>query len=415
MSKKIIDIFPPSPTRNLKEKIFLLPNKTANFWTKSKKIALLFFIFIGSVFALIYFVFYKITIEIWPETQDFELEENIVADLEKKNSDDSVLSKTIPAVIINTEEIRAAQSFPSSGNISKESKAQGKITIYNNYSRSQLLIVNTRFQPPSEEAVLYFRSTKAVTVPAKGTIVVDVVADRAGEEYNIEPVTFSIPGLVGSPQYTNITGKSFSKMEGGFKGDVAIVEKDDIESAKNVLVTQLFEKARESLRIKAADEYIILDGSSKEEVIDASSSVEAGKEAKSFTFEAAVRSQALVFKKNDLENFVRELIKSEIRDGQKIKEDSLIFDYSSESIDLNSGKITLKLKFSAKVYSDINIASLKEMIKKKSLKEANAILEKQEQVKQVKITAWPPWIKNIPDNDEKMKFKLTIDPPPISP
>jgi len=408
MSKKIIDIFPPSTTRNLKEKIFSLPYKNKKFWSKGKKIAILSFLFLGLTLALVHFVFSKVTIEIWPETQTLDFEEEITADLEKKNADDSVLSKTIPASMIDTGEIIASQSFPSSGKVSKEGKAQGKIKIYNNYSLSQTLTINTRFQPPSEN-VLYFRSTKAVTVPARGTVEIDVVADRPGEEYNIEPATFSIPGLVGSPQYTSIYGKSFSKMEGGFKGDVAIVEKDDIESAKNVLVAQLFDKARESLGIKAADEYIILDGSSKEEVLSTSSSVEAGKEAPSFIFQAAVKSQALVFKKSDLENFAREFIKSKIKDGQKIKEDSLKLDYSSESINLNIGKITLKLKFSAKVYYDVKLASLEKLINNKTIAEADNILKNQTQIRQVKISSWPPWIKNIPDNDKKIKLQLTID------
>jgi len=408
MSKKIIDIFPPSPTRNLKEKIFSLPYKSKKFWTKGKKIVILFFLFIGSTLALIYFVFAKVTIEIWPETQTLDFEEEITADLEKKNIDDSVLSKTIPASMIDTGEIIASQSFPSSGKVSKEGKAQGKIKIYNNYSLPQTLTINTRFQPPSEK-VLYFRSTKAVTVPAKGTLEIDVVADRPGEEYNIEPATFSIPGLVGLPQYTSIYGKSFSKMEGGFKGDVAKVEDGDLDRAKSVLTEKLFSEARESLKIKASDEYVILDGSTKEELLNTSSSVDAGKEAPSFIFQASVKSQALVFKKSDLENFAKEFIKSKIKDGQKFKEDSLKLDYSPESINLNIGKITLKLKFSAKAYSDVNVASLEKLINNKTLAEANNILKNQTQIKQVQISSWPPWIKNIPDNDKKIKLQLTID------
>jgi len=409
MPQKIIDIFPPTPTRNLKEKIFSLPYRSKNFWSKKKIIATLFLLALIISLSLINFVFSKVTIEIWPETQILSFEDEITADSEKKNADDSVLSKTIPAVIIDTGEIIASQSFPSSGKISKESKAQGKITIYNNYSRSQVLTLNTRFQAPSEENVLYFRSTKPVTVPAKGTIEIDVVADRPGEEYNIEPVTFSIPGLAGLPQYTSIYGKSFSKMTGGFKGDVAKVEDGDLERAKNVLVETLFNKAQESLKIKVGDEYVLLNDATKEEVLDTSSSVGAGTEAQSFTYQAKVKSEALVFKRTDLEDFAKEFIKSKEKEGQKIKEDSLKIDYSPESINLNLGKIVLKLKFSAMVYSDIDIASLKEAISKKSIEEAKNILEKQTQVKQVEIKPWPAWIRNIPKNDKKIRFQLTID------
>lgn len=408
MPKKIIDIFPPSPTRNLKEKIFSFPHKTKKFWNKKKAIPLVFFIFLVSVLFLIHFAFSKVTIDIWPETQILEFEEGINADLEKKNNDDLVLSKTIPAQIIDTGEITASQSFPSSGRVAKEGKAQGKITIYNNYRLSQYLVVNTRFQAPSDN-VIYFRSTKAVTVPAKGTIEIDVIADRPGEEYNIEPVTFSIPGLLGSPQYTSIYGKSFSKMEGGFKGEVSKVEKEDLERAKNILVDKLFSEAKESLKIKGGDEYILLDDAIKKEILDTSSSLEAGAEVQSFVFQAKVKMQALAFKKSDLEDFSKEFIKSKIGERQKMKEDSLKIDYSPESVNLNIGKIALKLKFSAKVYSDIDVDSLKKVVSNKSLTDAKSILEKQTQVEQVEISAWPFWITNIPENGKKIDIKLTID------
>jgi len=408
MPKKVIDIFPPSPTRNLKEKIFSFPQKSKKFWSKKRTLPLLFLIILVSALSLVHFAFSKVTIDIWPETQILEFEEKISANIEKKDNNDSVLSKTIPAEIIDTGEIIASQSFPSSGRESKEGKAQGKITIYNNYRLSQYLVVNTRFQAPSDN-VIYFRSAKAVTIPAKGTIEIDVIADRPGEEYNIEPATFSIPGLLGLPQYTSIYAKSFSKMEGGFKGEISKVEKEDLERAKNVLIEKLFSEARESLKIKGGTEYILLDDALEKEIVNTSSSPEAGAEAESFIFQAKVKMKALAFKKSDLEDFAKEFIKSKMGEGQKIKEDSVVIDYSPESVNLNIGKIDLKLRFSAKVYSDIDVDSLKKVVVNKSLTDAKSILEKQTQVKQVEINAWPFWVKNVPENGNRIDIKLTID------
>jgi len=407
MPKKIIDIFPPTSTKALKERIFSLPRKSKKFWGFKKKIIIIIFLVLISTISLLHFVFSEVRIEIWPKTEVLDFEEKIIADLEKKNLDDLVSSKTIPAQVFETEKA-ASQEFPSSGKISKEEKAKGKIKIFNNYNLSQTLAINTRFQAPSEK-VLYFRSTKAVTVPAKGTLEIDVVADRAGEEYNIEPSTFSIPGLAGFPQYYSIYGKSSAPMKGGFKGEIPKVEKEDLERAKNVLVEKLFSEARESLKSKAASEFILLEGVNKEEVLDTSSSLEAGAESQSFIFQAKVKSQALVFKKDDLENFAKEFIMTKIEGGKKIKENSLKTDYSPESINLNIGKIIFNLKFSAKTYTDFDASSLKGLLKKKSLEEAKVILTDQDQVKKVDITSWPPWIKKVPNNPEKIKIKLTID------
>jgi len=411
MPKKIIDIFPPTSTKVFKDKLFSLPYKTKKFWSFRKKIIITIFLALISVFFLIHFVFSEVRIEIWLETEPLDFKEEITADLTKENANDLLSSKTIPAYIIDTGEITTSQSFPSSGKTSKESKANGKIKIFNNYHLSQTLTVNTRFQAPSEENVLYFRSTKAVTVPAKGTLDIDVVADRPGEEYNIEPATFSIPGLVGLPQYSSIYGKSFSPMIGGFKGEIWKVEKEDLESAKNILAEKLFTEAKESLKNKAANEFVLLnvDDVIKEEILEASSSFEAGSETQYFDFKVKVKSQALVFKKSDIENFAKEFILSKTTERKKIQESSLKTDYSPESINLSIGKIVLKLVFSAKIYSDIDSSSLKETLKGKTLKEAQDILENQDQIKKVQIISWPPWIKNVPDNSEKIKIKLTID------
>ncbi len=413
MPKKIIDIFPPTSTKAFREKIFSLPYKTKNFWNFEKKIIVIIIFLFSIAFYLLNFIFSEVRIEIWPKTEFFDSSSQeeiiLIADSEKKNIDDLVLSRTIPAEIIDTGEITKDQSFPSSGRTSKESKAQGKIKVFNNYHLSQSLVVNTRFQAPSEENIIYFRSTKSVTVPAKGSLEIDVVADRPGQEYNIEPATFSIPGLVGLAQYSSIYGKSFSSMTGGFKGDIMKVEKEDLERAKNVLAQDLFSEARKHLQNKTGNDFILLNDVIKEEILETSSSAEAGSEAEHFKFAVKVKASALVFKRADMENFVKEFILSQTAGGKKIQESSLKISYSQKSINLNIGKIELKLDISLNIYSDIDVVLLKEKLKNKSLNEAQAILENQEQVNKVQIVSFPPWVKNIPDNSEKIKINLTID------
>jgi len=414
MPKKIIDIFPPTSTKALKERIFSLPRKSKKFWGFKKKIITIIFLVLISTISLLHFVFSEVKIKIWPETEALLFEEEITADLAKQNMDNSISDKTIPAYLLEVPEQTASQAFPSSGSVKKESKAHGKIKIINDYSSSQTLIVNTRFQAPSEN-VLYFHSTKTVTVPAKGNIEVDVVAGQPGKEYNIGPTKFSIPGLAGRPQYTTIYGESYSKMEGGFKGDAYVVEARDLDGAKNVLVQELLDRVRELLKNKAGSDFVLFEGVTKEEIVSTSSSAEAGAETESFSFEAKVKSQSLVFKKNDLENFTREFIMTKTQGGKKIKESSLKMDYFPESINLSTGKIIFKLKISALVYSDFDISALIELVKKKSLKDAQSVLENQDQVKKIEIASWPPWIKSISNDTEKIKIELIIDPASNSP
>ena len=134
--------------------------------------------------------------------------------------------------------VERSQDFLSSGREIREERAQGIITVYNEYSSSpQTLVENTRFI--SQDGKL-FRSAKTVVVPgasiSEGKIVasnidMEAIAQEAGEGYNVGPSTFSIPGFKGTPKYTAFYGKSSNSMEGGFIGEVEVVTADDLKQA----------------------------------------------------------------------------------------------------------------------------------------------------------------------------------------
>ena len=108
--------------------------------------------------------------------------------------------------------------------------ASGKITVYNNYSSApQKLIANTRFQ--TSDGKIY-RIKGAISVPGMGVTEATVYADRAGEEYNIGPADFTIPGLKGGPRFEKVFAKSKSAMSGGTSGNVRIVKKEDLDSVR---------------------------------------------------------------------------------------------------------------------------------------------------------------------------------------
>ena len=86
-----------------------------------------------------------------------------------------------------------------------------------------------------------FLLTKNITVPAakisEGKIIpssidTDVVAEKAGADYNIAPVKlFTIPGFKGGPKYNAFYGESKDSMAEGFVGEIAYPTPADITSA----------------------------------------------------------------------------------------------------------------------------------------------------------------------------------------
>ena len=411
--KKIIDIYPPKK----RPFTFFIPEtpkdsdkKEASVLIEKKhkkpflKIFIFILLFLLAVAIFSQAVFSRVEIQIWPETEDLSLEEKISVDTALEQPD--FLAKIIPGKVFENEET-ASQQFTSSGKVENKEYATGTIRIYNNYHLAQTLKATTRFQPPLEK-VLYFRSQSKVVVPAKGFADVEVKADMPGEDYNIGPSTFSLPGLSGLPQYYSIYGKSSSAMKGGFKGQSSQVSSDDLVQAQAVLMEKINKNNQEVLAKKIPQDYVFFPDSVFQEVTG-TSSVSSGVLADKFDYELKVKSKAIVFKKADLDEFVKQLISIKIQDNdKKLDNNSLKVDYSVESFNNESGKIILSLKITAKLYSDIDTRELKKSLFDKSLNEARLLIENLPNIKKVQIQAFPVWLRTIPE-ETKIRIKLNID------
>ncbi len=129
-------------------------------------------------------------------------------------------------------------------------RAEGKIFVYNSKSTSsQRLIKNTRFESSNG---LIFRIKESIEVPAvtkdakgnvvPGSVVADVFADGTGEQYNLPPERFTVPGLKGTEQFDVVYGESTSPFSGGFEGEKYIIDEAELETAKQTLHLELRDK-----------------------------------------------------------------------------------------------------------------------------------------------------------------------------
>ncbi len=427
MAKKFFDIIPPKkidfspgkiklkketkPSRIPSSREILTP-EGGSF----KRIFFKSFVFLLILLVLVggfgFFFLSKAEIEIWPETDTLSLEETLSVDLEIKEPDFE--AKVIPGKTFSDQK-SVSQEFSASGKVLKEEKATGIIQVYNEYSTSPRTLVPSRFV--STDGKLFW-SLKRITIPGaryeKGKLVpgeidVEVQAAEAGEDYNIGPSTFALPALAGSPLYTTIYGRSFSPMAGGFKGEISQVLQEDLEQAEKILVEKVRKDSRDFLKRSLPSDFVLLDETISQEIVEANSLVEAGAEVGSFDFQVKVNSEALGFKKSDIENFAKNYISLNTPESKKIQEESLEINYFPESIDLESGKIVLNLEIKAKVYSDIDLTELKKALLGKSREEVKIFLENLTQITKIEIKSWPFLKKKAPENMNKIELKLNLD------
>lgn len=444
--KKIIDILPPQGKKKtdkkadgsrpgaLKAKTAVLETKRENKFQVpagfknfkfsppslfSKKKIIFIFLFLA-LFGL-YFLsvsFSTATVEIWPKTETMSFEAKL--NLDKKIKQFDVSANSAPAEVIEKEKT-ISQNFSASGSVAKETKAEGVITVYNNYSPSyQVLVATTRFVS-SEGKV--FRTKEKVMVPGTtseggkakpGEINIRVVADGSGSAYNIEPDTFSIPGFAGTDKYTKFYAKSFQPFTGGASETALQVTAGDINKAEDVLMQQAKAEAEALLKNDLQAENIssafnFLENGLETEITEKFSSVKPGSEASEFTLRVKAKSKTLLFKKEDIKNFAKNYVLARMPEGKKIYEPSLKIDYSANSVNFDSGTAALALKISADVYFDIDEKAVKNNVSQKSLSEIRTFLSSQPEIGNVLVKMWPFWLAKAPKDPDRINIKVNFD------
>lgn len=157
-------------------------------------------------------------------------------------------------------------SIKATGEEKVTQKAKGKITIFNEYEEAdQRLLKDTRFESSNG---LIFRIPSSVVVPGlkrddKGNVVpgkleVEVVADQAGDKYNISAGKFTVPGFKDLPQYNSFYAVSNSSMTGGFDGIRKVISETDREQAESALKTQLKDQLIQDAKAKSNEETIVI-------------------------------------------------------------------------------------------------------------------------------------------------------------
>jgi hypothetical protein len=419
MTKKIFDILPPqlkSPLPLQSEPPVVKKKKdkeSKNQHPFFKKIVLIAVLFFGLVALISSQAQSEITI------QPFRNSLTIVEELRISHQVEGIdfENKIIPAEFFEVEE-ETWQEFTSTGESSEGRKAEGYIRVYNSHNppRSITLRATTRFL--SSDGSKYFRSPERIYIPVAkienkkivpSFVDVKVEAMEVGEDYNIGPSKFSLPGFVGTSYYYTIYGESSSPMIGGFKEEIKIVTEEDVENAKNSLNQSLLKQAQDSLKGSLTEDFVLLSSATFDEELESSCLQKAGAETPQFICQGKIKIKYLVFKESFLKEISKRFVLSEISNSEKLIEELLSFEYLQDKADLKKEEIILKFKILAEIYKEINEETLKLQIKKKTEKEVEDIIFNNfSGIEKVKVKFWPFWIRKTPNNLDRIKIKLDL-------
>lgn len=342
------------------------------------------------------------------QKSEWSYNDSILADKSVKADSKSL---TIPSQVF-TQKKNTELRFPASGKKQVERKAIGKMIVYNSYSSEpQPLVANTRFISPDGKL---FRLVKGIIVPgakiiegkiAPSNIETDVIADRAGPEYNIEPVKlFTIPGFKNTPKYQAFYGESKESMRGGFIGEVAYPTLDDIKSAKTRVAQVLGDDLKATIFSQIPEGFKILNEAASFGTVSQTIKEEVDSE-NNFSIFSEAKMTVIGFREIDVSGILRSRAQEDRGTEFEIQNSDL--KYGLGRADFQSGKVSFLVEFRASLRHKVDIESLKNRSAGRPEKDLKAIIFALPGVENATVSLWPFWVGTVPTDLDKIR--ITVD------
>jgi hypothetical protein len=409
---KYLESFNAAPVEEITASELIKKNKKKRSLKFPKKLgATLIFIF--GILIVIFLSFYFLTsadLTIITKKTSWEIESPVLAS--KIISENDTVNLKIPAQYMKLNR-QLNQTFPTTGIKDVSVKSSGKIKIYNAYSSTpQALIVNTRFVSPEGKI---FRITKAVTVPGakieNGSIIpsfveVAVVADQAGEQYNISPSKFTIPGFKGTVKYEKFYGQSESAMSGGYIGEAKVASQSDIDKARAALVELTTISLDQELSSKLPEGFKILDDAKIYTVDKVEYSLKAGDKADNFQADMSASLKVLVFKESDVKDLFTKTAQTNQSELLAKELYSADFQYGVPRVDFEKGILSFPVDVKLVFRERIKIDSFRDDLTGMSKNKLEGYLKGIEGVEDMTCSITPAFIQFLPIKSSNIKISL---------
>lgn len=415
MTKKVVDIVPRKEKKEKKEKPVVKKKRKKR---SKKKVGSWIIIVVIVVLLVVWFLsplYSKLTLKVQPRTEVLVIED--IVEVNIKQIELALEDKIIPGRFFDVEEEKE-QDFITIGKQVDGVKAEGFINVYNSHDppRAVNLRETTRFL--SSEGGKIFRAPDKIYLPPaelEGSKVVPsvtkvkVVAQEPGEDYNIGPCKFSVPGLAGNPLYYTIWAESDTSMQGGSKKEVKIITEQDLELAATNLKQELLSVAKVSLEQEIPEEYVLREEFFFVSDFQYSCSNKQGDKIGQFTCQGNIQANGLSFKLSDLKEIAMDRIRDEIPEDKDFDIQSLTLEFFSKNLVSETGKMILDLTIKVNVYDKIAEDNIIAQIKAKTKKEIKDIIfDNYPQIDKIEFSFWPFWVVKAPSNIEKIKLELTF-------
>ena len=304
-----------------------------------------------------------------------------------------------PGVLVQTKK-EQSQKFQTTGKKNSGGKASGTVTFYNGLdSLSHKYAAGAKVV--SDGKTFLLKST--VTIPGAtvqnlkvvpGSVVAEVEAEAAGEEYNIKSGKFIIVGLAANQQ-SAIYGEAKADLKGGFTKTVQVVSKDDYENAKKQLTDGLLTSLDADIKNKS-EGLALIDKSEVmlEPEITSSSSID--QEATEFEIKVSLTKQVMAYDYDKFLDFTTLAMSKQVPSDKMVviaSADSIGFVIDKQAYD--KGELDTTVNVAAKIATKMDVDKIKTGVLGKSKNDAQQFVMTQPGVQRVNFIFNPAWLAKV--------------------
>lgn len=353
--------------------------------------------------ALYTYVFNSATIAVVPKYKDVQDFSRVITFTKEGDTANSV-----PFL---TEKVSLSKSKVLSRSESRkvETKATGRVTIYNNFdNESQKLIKNTRFE---SSAGKIYRINDSVVVPGKngntpGEVEVTLYADSTGSDYNIISSDFTIPGFKGTPRYDGFYAKSKAAFTGGSSGTKSLVSLADINAAKDALALELEKDIKEEVRKIQKDGYITLVDATQIVYEDNEAELSGGDDD---MYKVTATGHVMLAQSSRLAETIASSVvgydKAPVRLGYV---ETLSFVRRDSSSVVNATSLPLLAEGTPRVIWVVDKDSIRNMVIGKDTDEFKTLMKSILSIESAEIRFSPMWLSRFPNDIEKVTVEESL-------
>jgi len=320
---------------------------------------------------------------------------------------------------IMTLEAEGERQVTATGQEEVQAQAEGTIFIYNKHSPDSVrLVTNTRFQSPSgliykikDSAVIPGYITDATGTIQPGVTTAEVYADEVGEQYNISPSRFTIPGFAGEPEFQNLYAESISNFTGGFNGPKFIIDQSELETAEQALQLDLRNSLLQRIEVEKPAGLVKFDGAVTF-TYESLPAVEYGENLATIKEKAVMRIP--LFAEEDFARFIAAATVPGY-EGEDVRiADTNVLKFTYESATTSSSNIAelMELKFKLEgrpvIIWEYDAGKLKTDLLGKNRTALNAILGGYPSIEQARAVIRPFWKNTFPERLDDIKFTETL-------